>query len=123
MIALMGININCRQQDYTGQILRGEKLIETRRTQSLRPYVGQRVGIVRTGLGQATLVGYATVGEPIWYGTVEQFRGDEGRHMVAAGSVHDWAPGGKFGFPLLDVEPCGPRVLTSRGIVARKLST
>ena len=44
---MMGINVNDKTQDYTGQILRGEKIVETRRTQSLRPYVGQRIGIVR----------------------------------------------------------------------------
>lgn len=118
---MMGININDKAQDFTGQILRGEKVVETRRTQSLRPYVGQRIGIVRTGRGKAMLVGFATVGEPIRYGTVEEFRADEGRHRVAAGSKHDWAPGGKYGYPLLDVRVCEPVPVSSRGIVARRI--
>ena len=50
---MVGININDKTQDFTGQILRGEKTVETRRTNSLRPYVGKRVGIVRTGRGRA----------------------------------------------------------------------
>lgn len=119
--AVMGININCKTQDFVGQILRGEKLVETRRTQSLRPYVGKRVGIVRTGLGQAMLVGYATVGEPIRYSSVEQFNADYRRHLVSAASSHACGPDGKYGYPLLDVEPITPEPIYSRGIVARKI--
>jgi hypothetical protein len=118
---MLGININDKTQDYTGQILRGEKTVETRRTNSLRPYVGRRVGIVRTGLGKAMLVGFATVGEPIRYENQRQFAADRGRHRVAAGSPHDCGPGGKFGYPLTDVEATAPRPVTSRGIVARKI--
>jgi hypothetical protein len=118
---MLGININDKTQDFTGQILRGEKTVETRRTNSLRPYVGRRVGIVRTGLGKAMLVGYATIGEPIRYETQTQFAADRGRHRVAAGSPHHCGPGGKFGYPLKDVEGTAPRPVTSRGIVARKI--
>jgi hypothetical protein len=118
---MMGININDKTQAYTSQILAGTKTVETRRTQSLRPYVGRRVGIVRTGVGTATLVGYATVGEPIWYGTPAEFASDYTRHLVGAGSPHDCGPGGKWGYPLLDVIACEPVPVTSRGIVARRL--
>lgn len=118
---MMGININDRTQDFTAQILCGEKTVETRRTDSLRPYVGKRVGIVRTGLGRATLVGYATIGEPIRYESREEFAADYARHRVAAGSPHDCGPGGKLGYPLIDVEATAPSPVTSRGIVARKI--
>ena len=118
---MMGININDKTQDYTAQILSGEKTVETRRTNSLRPYVGKRVGIVRTGKGRATLVGFATIGEPIRYEHQRQFRADYARHRVAAGSPHDCGPGGKFGYTLTDVEATKPRPVTSRGIVARKI--
>jgi hypothetical protein len=118
---MMGININDKAQDYTGQILAGLKTIETRRTQSLRPYVGQRVGIVRTGKGTATLVGYATIGEPVWYGSVRRFRADWRRHRVGKGSPHDITSAGKWGYPLLDVVAADPTPVTSRGIVARRI--
>jgi hypothetical protein len=118
---MMGININDKTQPFTAQILSGEKTIETRRTNSLRPYVGKRVGIVRTGRGRATLVGYATIGEPIRYENQRQFAKDRARHRVAAGSPHDCGPGGKFGYPMIDVEATNPRPVTSRGIVARKI--
>jgi hypothetical protein len=118
---MMGININDKTQPFTAQILSGEKTIETRRTNSLRPYVGKRVGIVRTGRGRATLVGYATIGEPIRYENQRQFAKDRARHRVAAGSPHDCGPEGKFGYPMIDVEATTPRPVTSRGIVARKI--
>jgi hypothetical protein len=118
---VMGININDSGQDFTGQILRGDKTIETRATQSLNPYVGERVGIVRTGVGRATLVGYATIGEPITYLDEASFRADESKHRVSQGSEFDIGPEGKFGYPLLNVESTDPKEVVSRGIVARSL--
>lgn len=117
----IGININDKTQPYTAQILDGSKTVETRRSRSLHCYVGRRVGIVRTGVGTATLVGYATIGKPVWYGSVEEFRADYRRHLVAPDSQHDCDTGGKWGYPLIDVQPVAPRVIRSRGIVARKI--
>jgi hypothetical protein len=53
---MIGININDKQQDFTGQILRGEKVIETRNRNSFIQIVGERVGLIRTGKGKATLL-------------------------------------------------------------------
>jgi SAM-dependent methyltransferase len=118
----MGININDECQDFTGQILRGEKTIETRKTRSLDPYIGERVGLVRTGVGKATLVGYATIGEPVVYDSVAKFRRDYDKHLVAPGSAFDIKDGLKYGYPLMQVEAADPRQVESRGIVARKLN-
>lgn len=118
----MGININDSTQDFTGQILRGEKTIETRSTRSLDPYIGERVGIVRTGVGKATLVGYATVGEPVAYDSVAKFRRDYDKHLVAPGSAFDMKDRLKYGYPLMQVEAVEPREIESRGIVARKVN-
>jgi SAM-dependent methyltransferase len=118
----MGININDKCQDFTGQILRGEKTIETRKTRSLDPYIGERVGLIRTGVGKATLVGYATVGEPVVYDSVAKFRRDQSKHLVAPGSAFDIKDGLKYGYPLMQVEAVEPRQLESRGIVARRLN-
>jgi hypothetical protein len=118
----IGININDAAQNFTEQILSGEKTIETRATDSLRPYVGRRVGIVRTGVGPAELVGYATVGEPIVYNNVEEFRADQEKHLVEVGSEFDIQEGGvKYGYPLTDVESVTPTPVTSQGIIARKI--
>jgi len=121
---MMGININDKCQDFTGQILRGEKTIETRNTRSLDPYIGERIGIVRTGISKqkATLVGYATVGEPVVYDSVAKFRRDYDKHLVAPGSAFDIKDGLKYGYPLMQVESITPKLVQSKGIVARKLN-
>lgn len=118
---MMGININDKLYPFTEWILNGMKTVETRRTDSLRPYVGQRIGIVRTGKGKATLVGYATITEVVRYETVESFRADEGRHLVEAGSKFDCDSKGKFGYVLSDVVKVEPTVVTTKGIVARRI--
>ncbi len=117
-----GININDKAQPFTDQILSGQKTIETRRTNSLRPYIGQRVGIIRTGKGKALLVGFAVIGEPILYGTKAEFSADFARHQVGDKSKFRFKRGGKFGYPLTSVTRCKPAPVFSRGIVARKLS-
>jgi len=117
-----GININDKVQDYTGQILRGEKTIETRPSRSLDSRIGKRTGIIRTGAGKATLVGYAIIGKPVVYDSVAKFRKDQSKHRVAPGSIHDIKGGLKYGYPLMQVEAVTPRVITSRGNVIRKLN-
>jgi hypothetical protein len=117
----MGVNVNDATQAFTVEILSGRKTVETRATDSLRPYVGRRVGIVRTGVGRAVLVGFATIGEPIRYETPESFHADYGRHRVAAGSLFDCGATGRYGYPLRDVRSCRPRAVGRRGIVARRI--
>lgn len=120
----MGININDSTQDYTGQILRGEKTIETRdNPTSLAPYVGKEVGIVRTGKGKATLVGKATVGAPKLYSNEQEFQSDYEQHRVGPESEHYIKPGQqKWGFPLTNVQSLEESPVESRGNVARKVS-
>jgi hypothetical protein len=119
----IGININDKVHDFTGQILRGEKTIETRNTNSLKSYIGKRVGIIRTGKGKAYLVGYCSVGEPKVYRNEVEFRKDYSKHLVEKGSKFDIREGGiKYGYPLYDIEALDePRLITSRGIISRKI--
>jgi hypothetical protein len=117
-----GVNINDKAQPFTDQILSGQKTIETRRTNSLRPYIGKRVGIIRTGKGKALLVGFAVIGEPIFYRTKADFQADFGLHLVSDKSKFRFKRGGKFGYPLTSVTRCKPQPVFSRGIIARKLS-
>lgn len=123
MEAKMGININDKIQDFTGQILRGEKIIETRNKNTLKSYVGERVGIIRTGKGKAYLVGFCTLGEPKLYKNEEEFRKDEDKHLVEKGSKFDIPKDGvKYGYPLYDVVKLDePIKITSKGIISRKL--
>lgn len=122
IMVTMGININSKAIDFVGLILAKEKMVETRNTRSLRPYVGKRVGIIRTGCGRAALVGYATITEEIFYDTVENFRKDEHRHCVPSGSKFDCTSKGKYGYVLADVVAIDPVPVYTRGIIARKIS-
>lgn len=119
----IGININDKVQDFTGQIIRGEKSIETRNTNSLKSYVGRKVGIIRTGKGKAYLIGYCKVGTPKIYRNELEFREDYEKHLVEKGSKFDIKDGGiKYGYPLYDIEALDePRLITSRGIISRKI--
>jgi hypothetical protein len=124
------ININDTHQDYTGQILRGEKTVETRNTNSLRPLIGGRYGISRTHDSRkvpAMVVGYATLGEPKLYENAEDFDADYDLHQVGTDSPHHFNKshtGVKFGYPLHDVEqepepfPPGPGNQKWRSITA-----
>lgn len=106
----LAVNINDTSQDYTGQILRGEKVIETRDTNSLRPLIGSRVGISRTHNSPrvpAMVVGYATLGEPKLYTNADDFNADYHLHRVGEESPHHFNKakyGVKYGYPLHDVE-------------------
>jgi hypothetical protein len=119
-----GININDEFQDFTGQILRGEKTIETRDSRSLDSRIGKLTGIIRTGIRnqKATHVGYAVIGEPVVYDSVAKFRKDYKKHLVAPGSEHDIKNGLKYGYPLMQVETVTPKELTSQGRVIRQLN-
>ena len=120
----MGFNVNDSAAPFTDWILRGEKEIETRNSDSLRSHIGERVGIIRTGVGPATLVGYCTLGEPIIYRDNRDFRQDQSQHMVPEGPMWDVFPGMiKYGYPILDVEPCEPKLITSQGRVWRRLAS
>ena len=120
---MMGINVRCDSgMDYAGLIADGAKTLETRRTNSLRPWIGQRVGIVRTGRGKAHLVGYAVIGEPVMLDHAA-FREAEDRHLVPSGSAYDAQAGEtKYCYPMRDAERLNaPTPVTTRGIIARKL--
>ena len=122
-LPVMGINIRSDQgTDYAALIVDGIKTLETRRTDSLRPYVGRRVGIVRTGCGPAQLLGYAVIMEPIVLDHIG-FRQAEGRHLVPRGSAFDIQIGEvKYCYPLQDTERLNvPEPVTSRGIIARHI--
>ena len=117
---MLGVNINCKTQDFINQILNGDKTIETRNTPSLRPYVGKRIGLIKTGCGKAILCGYATITKEVHYKNEEEFRYDEDKHLVQKGNVYDIVTE-KYGYLLSDVVRIKPLKVNSKGIIARKL--
>jgi len=119
---MMGININCKHQDFIAQILSGEKIIETRNTPSLNPYIGQRIGLIRTGQGKATLEGFATITGNIVYNCKQHFDYDYQSHRVDCNSPYYIKELSiKVGYILGDVESIEPQLISSRGIIARNI--
>lgn len=118
------IGINVRSDgdiDYADLIIDGRKKLETRNTDSLRPYVGKRVSIVKTGKGKAYAIGVATVGEPI-EADEKVFRKLEKEHLVPAGSKFDIQPGStKFLYPMLNPKRYDRPREVGHGIVSRKV--
>lgn len=82
----IGININDKQIPFTDLILSGHKTIETRNSRSLDSVVGRRVGIIRTGVGRAMLVGYVSIGSPKFYKNSDEFDKDYKKHRVGPDS-------------------------------------
>ena len=123
--AEMGINVRTDgDTNYAELIVSGQKKYETRDKDSLRPYVGKRIGIVETGSGPAKLVGYATVGDPIEVGEAE-FADSRDQHLVPEGSKFDIKPGqSKFLYEMIDPEQLAQPIDASgtKGIVARNIS-
>lgn len=117
----IGIHINDKVDDFTGMIIRGEKTIETRPKPTLSPFVGKRVGIIRTGTSKpkkgsptiSYLVGSAIIGEPIVYHNEEEFDRDYDKHRVDRNSEFYIKSGKvKYGYPMLDVKRIDPVELT-----------
>lgn len=121
---MKGINFNCKYKDWIALILTGEKTVETRDSKSLDPYIGKRIGLIKTGRGKATLYGYATIKERIEYHNIEEWSNDGKRHLVNMLDNYRWniyKTKIKYGYVLTDVERCEPRFVESFGIVAREI--
>ena len=122
----MGINVATDgDTNYANLIVSGQKQYESRQTDSLRPYVGKRVGIVETKSGQkAQLVGYATIGEPQLVGQ-QEFESSRDLHLVPEGSKFDIKSGQqKFLYEMIDPSKLNDPIDASgsKGIVARNIS-
>jgi hypothetical protein len=122
----MGINVRNDAQGgvrYADEIVSGRKQYETRDSDSLRPYVGQRISIVRTGEGQAKAIGEVDIGEPIVVNE-QQFNEMRDQHLVPAGSTFDIKPGGvKYLYPVSNPVKYDQEMDVGKGIVARKVLT
>jgi len=122
-IPTIGINVrNDRDIDYASLIVDGKKKYESRKTDSLRPYVGKTVGIVRTGNGPAVAIGQVTIGEPIIV-DAEKFNKLRNQHLVPQGSKFDIdSDGTKYLYPMINpVRWDNEKPIKHKGIVSRKI--
>jgi predicted transcriptional regulator len=122
-IPTIGINVRSDGNiDYASLIVDGKKKYESRRTDSLRPYVGKTVGIVRTGNGPAVAIGQVTIGEPIEV-DVEKFNKLRNQHLVPQGSTFDIEGAStKYLYPMINpVRWDNEKPIKSKGIVSRKI--
>ena len=122
-IPTIGINVRSDGNiDYASLIVDGKKKYESRRTDSLSPYVGKTVGIVRTGNGPAVAIGQVTIGEPIEV-DVEKFNKLRNQHLVPQGSKFDIeSDGTKYLYPMINpVRWDNEKPIKSKGIVSRKI--
>lgn len=121
---MIGINVRAADNiDFASLIVQGIKTIETRNTNSLRPYIGQRVGIIRTGAGKAMLLGYATI-DSVFVSNENDFHSRQHEHHVPIGSTFDIRANStkhcyRMTDPFMLPEPVP---VLSRGIIARKIS-
>ena len=119
----MGVNVNQDGDNrYADKIVDGDKTMETRASDSLRPYVGQRVAIVRTGAGPAKAIGEVTIGEPIVVRSQREFAKYAEQHLVPKGSKFDLQPGqAKYLYPLTDAVRYPVEKGVGLGIVSRSV--
>jgi hypothetical protein len=107
--------------DYAELLISGDKKFETRNSPSLNSYVGQRVGIAKTGDGEAKAIGSVEIGEPIEVDE-KTFRELQDQHLVPEGSEFDIAPGGKkYLYPVSNPERFDSPKSVGKGIVSRKI--
>jgi predicted transcriptional regulator len=119
----IGVNVNQDgENQYADKIVDGKKTLETRTSDSLRPYVGKRVAIVRTGDGPAKAIGAVTIGEPIKVTTQKQFDQYRDQTLIPKDSKFDIAPGQtKYLYPLENPVRYSDERDVGQGIVARKV--
>jgi len=121
--SVMGVNVASDRKhnlNYADLIVDGHKTIESRNSDTLRPYVGKRVAIVRTGAGKAKAIGEVTIGEPI-VANKKQFRNMESHHLVPEGSTFDIKTPTKHMYPLSDPVRYDEERDVGHGIISRKV--
>ena len=119
---MLGINVRVDNDiDYAALIVNGLKHYESRNSDSLKAYVGKRVGIVRTGKGKAACIGSAFIGTPLVVND-KQFRMLEHKHLVPENSAYDIKPGCiKYLYPIINPQIFSVHLPVKHGIVSRQV--
>jgi hypothetical protein len=120
----MGINVRTDSKldiPFADLIVDGQKLYESRQSDSLRPYVNKSMSIVRTGKGPAKAIGSVEIGEPMVV-DAKTFREMQDKHLVPEGSMFDIeAEGQKYLYPLSNSRRFDQELDVGHGIKARKV--
>ena len=120
---MMGINVRTMEDcDFANLIVKGFKTYETRKSRSLDPYIGKRVGIIRTQpSAKAELIGFVDIGPP-YFVDRQQFDLLRDEHLVPYGHSFECADMGRvYLYPLTNPEQCEPQYVHTTGIVARNI--
>lgn len=100
---------NTRATKYAEAIAKAYKPLETRTRDMLGKLLGERVAIIRTGLGlPATVVGYATIVSKRWVEAGAEWEGLRDQHLIPPGSKYDCNGKGKWCYLMAAAEPCDP---------------
>jgi predicted transcriptional regulator len=122
---MLGINVrNTKDESFADLIVDGLKTIETRESKSLHPYMGQRVAIIRTGLGKAVAIGEVTILKGFsWTNSRSIFDAHYDEHLVKKYSTfYIDESKGKYMYFLTDPVRYDTEVpVNTLGIVARKV--
>jgi len=120
----MGINVRTDSKlniPFADLIVDGQKVYESRKSDSLRPYVNKSMSIVRTGKGPAKAIGSVEIGEPMVV-DAKTFREMQDKHLVPEGSMFDIeAEGQKYLYPLSNSRRFDQELDVGHGIKARKV--
>jgi hypothetical protein len=120
----MGINVRTDSKlniPFADLIVDGQKVYESRKSDSLRPYVNKSISIVRTGKGPAKAIGSVEIGEPMIV-DAKKFREMQDKHLVPEGSMFDIeAEGQKYLYPLSNSRRFDQELDVGHGIKARKV--
>lgn len=102
---MIGLHVNDKTAPYTTLILAALKTLETRFKPTLRPFIGQRVAIIRTGKGPAAIVGTVDIVAEEWIPRAS-FWNFESQHLVPRGSACDVGTrAGKWAYRLENPRP------------------
>ena len=119
---MIGINVSNKGQRFADLIVDGLKTIETRSSDSLHPFVGKRVSIIRTGEGTACAIGEVTITGWTWTDDKAQFDGWYDAHKVDASDKYYIGQAGKYLYILADaVRYDIPKPVAKYGMVSRKV--
>jgi predicted transcriptional regulator len=122
---MIGINVrNTKDESFADLIVDGLKTIETRESKSLHPYMGQRVVIIRTGMGKAVAIGEVTILKEVsWTDSASIFDAHYAKHLVKKSSTFYIDENkGKYMYFLIDpVRYDTEYPVNTFGIVARKV--